>query len=138
MGVLLILAGLIGFPTHTAFAMSSRWMAAGFNDTMHASLSVVFSLIVFAAIGFSAVAYRGWFRAYAIATLPILIVFGAASSVAIRGLAQNATPWAGAFERINAYAYFGWIVVLAVTIQRRTIERGQRHNVAEGRRHTDL
>jgi hypothetical protein len=36
--VLLIVAGVIGFPTHTAFAMSSRSMTAGFNDSMHAIL----------------------------------------------------------------------------------------------------
>ena len=29
------------------------------------------------------------------------------------------TPWAGGFERINAYTYFAWIVVLAVVTLRR-------------------
>jgi hypothetical protein len=24
------------------------------------------------------------------------------------------TPWAGAFERINAYSYFAWLFVLAL------------------------
>ena len=128
-GLLLFVAGMIGFPTHTAFAMSSRWMARGLNDTIHASLSAAFSLIVFAAVALSAVAYRGWFRAYAIATLSILVGFGAASSLALQGLEQNATPWAGAFERINAYAYFSWIVALAVTTLRQTPVVGQRHDV---------
>jgi len=117
-GPLLIVAGVIGLPTHTVFAMSSRWMTAGFNDTMHASLSLAFGLVVFVAVALSAVAYPGWFRLYAIATLPILVGFGAASSVAIQGIEQNFTPWAGAFERINAYAYFAWLVVLAVTVHR--------------------
>ena len=27
-------------------------------------------------------------------------------------------PWAGGFERINAYAYFAWLVVLAVMVIR--------------------
>jgi hypothetical protein len=31
------------------------------------------------------------------------------------GLEQNDTPWAGAFERINACAYFAWLLVLAAT-----------------------
>jgi hypothetical membrane protein len=118
-GMLLIVAGVIGFPTHTMFAMSSRWMTTGFNDTMHASLSVAFSLVVFVALALSAVAFAGWFRLYAIATLAVLIGFGAASSVAIQGLDQNSTPWAGGFERINAYAYFAWLVVLAVLVMRR-------------------
>jgi hypothetical membrane protein len=117
-GPLLIVAGVIGLPTHTVFAMSSRWMTAGFNDTMHASLSLAFGIVVFVAVALSAVAYPGWFRLYAIATIAILVGFGAASSVAIQGIEQNITPWAGAFERINAYSYFAWLVVLAVTVHR--------------------
>jgi hypothetical protein len=42
-----------------------------------------------------------------------------ASAFAIQGIDQNDTPWAGGFERINAYAYFAWLIVLAVTIMRR-------------------
>lgn len=127
-GVLLMLAGVIGFPTHTAFAMSSRWMTAGFNDTMHALLSLTFSLIVFTAVVLSAVEFPGWFRLYSLATLPVLVAFGAASSLAIQGIAQNSTPWAGAFERINAYAYFAWLIVLALSMTRRSRDRGQHHS----------
>ena len=65
-----------------------------------------------------AVAYRGWFRLYTIATLLVIIGFGGASWFAIQGIEENRTPWAGGFERINAYAYFAWIVVLAVTMIR--------------------
>jgi hypothetical protein len=127
-GALLLLAGVIGLPTHTVFAMSSRWMTAGFNDTMHALLSLSFSLIVFGAVVASAVAFPGRFRLYALATLLMLAGFGALSSVAIRGLAQNSTPWAGAFERINAYGYFAWLIVLAVTVARRCPDRGRHHS----------
>jgi hypothetical membrane protein len=118
-GIFMIGAGLIGFPTHTVYAMSSRWMAPGFNDTMHIALSMTFSVLVVAAIVATAVAYRGWFRWYAIATAIVLIAFGAASGVAIQGIEQDQTAWAGAFERVNAYAYFLWIVVLAVITHRR-------------------
>jgi hypothetical protein len=120
-GLLLVAAGLVGFPTHTVFAMSSRWMEGGFNDTMHIILSGVFSLFVFVAVALSAVAYRGWFRLYSIVTLVVLIGFGGAASIAIRGIEENLTPWAGGFERINAYAYFAWLVVLAVTVIRRSL-----------------
>ncbi len=44
--------------------------------------------------------------------------FGAASAFAIQGLEENDTPWAGAFERINAYAYFAWLAVLALMVIR--------------------
>ena len=90
---------------------------------MHVTLSLVFSLIVVAAVILSAVAYRGWFRLYSIATLVVVIGFGGATSIAIRGIEQNHTPWAGGFERINACAYFAWLVVLAVTVIRRSLHQ---------------
>ena len=48
--------------------LSSRWTESGFNDIMHIVLSNVFSLFVFMEMVLSAVAYRGWFRRYSIAT----------------------------------------------------------------------
>jgi hypothetical protein len=35
-----------------------------------------------------------------------------------KGLNRTTTPWAGTFERINAYSYFAWLVVLAVIVHR--------------------
>jgi hypothetical membrane protein len=120
-GGLLIAIGVVGFPTHTVWAMSSRGMAGGFNDTMHIVVSAVFSALVIAAMALSAVAYPGWFRLYALATIAVLVGFGMAASFAMQGIAQNDTPWAGGFERINAYAYFAWLVVLAITVMRREV-----------------
>jgi hypothetical membrane protein len=120
-GGILIAIGVIGFPNHTVWAMSSRDMEGGFNDTMHIILSAVFSVLVVAAMALSAVAYRGWFRLYAFATIAVVVGFGMAASFAIQGIEQNDTPWAGGFERINAYAYFAWLIVLAVTVMRREV-----------------
>jgi hypothetical protein len=69
----------VGIPTHTFWAMSSRDMAGGFNDTMHIALSAVFSVLVVAMMLLSAVAYRGWFRLYSLATV-VVVGFGIASS----------------------------------------------------------
>ena len=120
-GGLLIAIGVVGFPTHTVWAMSSRGMVGGFNDSMHILLSAVFSALLIAAMALSAVAYPGWFRIYALATIVVVVGFGMAASFAIQGIEQNDTPWAGGFERINAYAYFAWLVVLAVTVMRREL-----------------
>ncbi len=116
---------LAGIATHTFWAMSSRGMATGFNDTMHITLSAVFSLLVIAMMILSAVAYPGWFRLYALATTVVVAGFGMASSLAIRGIEQNHTPWAGGFERIDAYAYFAWLVVLAVMVIRHELGPSQ-------------
>jgi hypothetical protein len=107
---------LVGIATHTFWAMSSRDMAMGFNDTMHITLSTVFGAMVAAMMVLSAVAYPGGFRPYALATLVVVVGFGIASSLAMHGIEQDDTPWAGGFERINAYAYFAWLVVLAVMV----------------------
>jgi hypothetical membrane protein len=122
-GPLLIAAGLVGFPKHTVFAMSSRWMEGGFNDSMHQILSSVWGLFVCVAVVLSAVAYRGSFRLFSIVTLLVMVGFGMASTIAIGGIEENHTPWTGGFERISAYAYFAWLVVLAVTVMRRSLTR---------------
>ena len=88
-------------------------MEGGFNDTMHVAFTGLFTVFVVVAIVLSAIAYPGWFRRFSIIMLVVLAGFGAASAVAIQGIEQNATAWAGGFERINAYTYFAWIVVLA-------------------------
>jgi hypothetical membrane protein len=132
-GPLLIVSSIVGFFTHVVFPMTSRWMESSFSDTMHGILSLVWSLLVFAAVILSAMAYRGWFRRYSIATLLVLIGFGTASSIAIRGIEENLTPWAGGFERIIAYAFFAWLVVLAVTVMRRSLT-----HVAPGKGETEV
>lgn len=116
---------VVGIPTHTFWAMSSRGMATGFNDTMHITLSVVFSLLVVAMMVLSAVAYRGWFRLYTLATMLVVVGFGMATAFAMRGVEQNDTPWAGGFERINVYAYFAWLVILAVMVIRHELGSSQ-------------
>jgi hypothetical membrane protein len=80
---------VVGIPNHTFWAMSSRGTVTGFNDTMHITLSIVFTVIVIATMILSAVAYQGWFRLYAAATLAVVVAFGAAAGVAIRGIDQN-------------------------------------------------
>ena len=112
---------VVGMWNHTVWAMSSRGRETGFNDTMHITLTMVFSVLVVAMMVLSAVAYRGWFRLYTVTTLLTVAAFGGAASFAIRGIDQNDTPWAGGFERINAYAYFAWLVMLAVTVVRRDL-----------------
>jgi hypothetical membrane protein len=129
LGCILLVIGAVGFPTHTVWAMSSRGMGTGFNDTMHIALSAAFSLFVVVGISLSAVAYRGWFRLYALTTIAVIVGFGMAAGLASRGIEQNNTPWLGGFERINAYAYFAWLVALAVVLMRRrpaAWEGGQR------------
>ena len=43
-------------------------------------------MLVIAAMALSAVAYRGWFRLYALATIAVVVGFGMASAFAIQGI----------------------------------------------------
>jgi uncharacterized protein DUF998 len=118
-GLGLVATTALGLVIHPFFPMASRW---NFTETpMHGILSVVWSLGICAVVVLAAVAYRGWFRLYSIVTVLVMMAFGIASGIAIRGIEQNVTPWAGAFERINAYVLMAWFVVLAVTVMRRSL-----------------
>jgi len=112
----LLAAGVVTLPLHPFFPMSSRGMETGFNDTMHIILTMAFGFLVFGAVASSVVVYRGWFRLFAALSLAIITVFGALAGNAVQGIEEGLpTPGLGAFERVNAYVFFLWIVVLAAT-----------------------
>ena len=125
-GWVLLAATALSIWIHPFFPMSSRWLERSFTDTMHETLTFVWVPIIFLAVALSAVAYRGWFRLYSIATLLLMTGFGIASGFAIEGLEQNDTPRAGFFERINAYALMAWLTVLAVTVVRHSLSDATR------------
>ena len=108
-------------------------MERSFTDTMHETLTFVWLPIIVVTVALSAIAYRGWFRLYSVATLLTMTGFGITSGIAIGGLEQNDTPWAGVFESINAYALMAWFVVLAVTVMRRSLARPARSQMTKGR-----
>jgi hypothetical membrane protein len=118
--VFLLPAALVGLVLHPFFPMSSRGMEAGFNDTMHGTLTFVFVFFVLAAVICGAIAYQGWFRLYSIGSLVVLAVFGGLAGAAIPRIAGNLpTPWLGVFERANVY--LAWLAVLAITVLRRSL-----------------
>jgi hypothetical protein len=93
-------------------------LAAGggtLTDTLHivvGSLDVLLTLLI---IGFGASAFGRGFRLYSIATIVLLLVFGALTGMAAPRLAANQpTPWLGLWERINIFGYMAWTVALAV------------------------
>jgi Protein of unknown function (DUF998) len=132
-GALLLAAGAITISLHPVFPMSSRWMERTFTDTMHETLTFVWLPFIIVAVAMSAVAFRGWFRIYAVGTLLVMTGFGLASGNAIQGLEQNDTPWAGAFERVNAYALMVWFALLAVTVLRRCFREAREDQTTDVR-----
>ena len=124
-GPLLVMAGAVGFFTHVVFPMSSRGMEPSFSDTMHMALSMAWGVVTVSAMIPYAVVHRGWPWVCSIVTVAVMLGFGVASSIAIQGIEENDTPWAGAFERISAYALMAWFVVVALTVMRRRPRDGQ-------------
>jgi hypothetical protein len=57
-----------------------------------------------------------------------MLGFGVASSIAIQGIGENNTRWAGAFERVNAYSLMAWLVVMSMTVLRSSLRGVNPHS----------
>lgn len=89
------------------------------TDTMHIIWAMVTVLLMLLAIGFGAAAFGKRFRFYFIATLVILVVFGALTGMESPRIAANLpTPWVGVWERISIAAFMLWVLVLAMILLR--------------------
>ncbi len=99
------------------FPMHMRGVTPTLTDTMHGLLAI--NPFVLAAIVAGAVAFRGWFRFYSIATIAIalvLAILGFSHAVAV--MANQPTPGLGLTERGAQYANACWLTVLAIVLVR--------------------
>jgi uncharacterized membrane protein len=70
-------------------------------------------------IGFAAVALGKRFRFYSLATMVLLVAFGALTGMEAPGLEANLpTPLIGVWERSGIGAFMLWVVVLAIALLR--------------------
>jgi hypothetical protein len=99
------------------------------TDTMHIVLAMVTVLLMLLAIGFGAASFGQRFRLYSVATILILVAFGALTGVDGPRIAANLpTPWIGVWERINIGAFLLWVVVLSIALLR--VQNGSAHNAS--------
>ena len=92
---------------------------ATWSDTMHVALGGMTVSLMFLAIGFGAAAFAKRFRLYSIASVVVLLAFGALTFMEAPRLQANLpTPWIGLWERINISVFLLWVVVLAMTLLR--------------------
>ena len=102
---------------------------------MHIVLAMVTVLLMLLAMGFGAAAFGRRFRLYSIATMVILVAFGALTVLDAPRIAANLpTPWIGVWERINIGVFLLWVVVLAVTLLRAQELGGERFQASHIRR----
>jgi hypothetical protein len=99
------------------FPMHMRGSEPTFTDLMHGLLAI--DPFLLAAVVLGAVAFRGPFRTYTVATLVFtsaLAVMGFSYVSAV--VANDPTPWMGASERAAQYATNLWYAVFAVVLLR--------------------
>jgi hypothetical protein len=94
--------------------MHLRGVETSLTDAMHIAVTAVTSLLLMLAVWFARGAFGRGFRMYSLATLAMLIVFGALAAVDGPRIAANEpTPWVGLTERICVGAYLLWMLVLS-------------------------
>jgi hypothetical protein len=121
-GGLIVAYGALGLVWPLAPMHLRETLAAGggtLSDTLHIVLGSVTVLLMLVAMGFGAAAFGKRFRLYSIASLVLLVTFGALTFLDAPRIAANLpTPWIGVWERINIGVFLLWVVVLAVTLLR--------------------
>lgn len=123
-GGLMVACGVFGLfwpPMHL------RGTEVTLTDTLHIVWTAVSGLLTLLAMGFAAAAFGKRFRGYSIATMVLLVAFGALTSADAPRVQENLpTPWIGVWERLNIAVWMLWLLVLAVTLLRRRV-RGTCH-----------
>jgi uncharacterized protein DUF998 len=113
-GILLAMFGALGL-VELPFPQTAMQLSGGVTDqTMHIIVTSVAVLLITLFIGFGAAAYGKGFRLYSIATILILLVFGALAAMQAPQAVQFSAPWMGVMERVSYYSYLLWILVFAV------------------------
>ncbi len=137
-GGLLVAYGSLGLLWPLAPMHQREVLAAGggtLSDTMHIVLASTTVLLMFVAMGFAARAFGRRFRLYSIASIVVLVAFGALTfGDAPRVGANLPTPWIGLWERINISVFLLWVVVLAIGMieRKRTMYQASAFKTPEG------
>lgn len=120
-GGLIVALGVLALAVGQFVPMRPRGTEQGLAGALHVAEGMVAMLIVFSAMGFAAAALGRRFRIYTIATLLLILAFGAWTGAWSSGIeAGLPTPWLGVVERVWWYAYQLWFAVLAWTLLRET------------------
>jgi hypothetical protein len=124
-GVMMIGTAVLGLfwpPMHLREALAAGGRTL--TDTLHIVWMIASGLLTLVAMAFSAAAFGKRFRIYSIATIVLMVSFGALTSVAAPQMEANLpTPWIGVWERLNIAVWMLWIAVLAIASLRRQVVR---------------
>ena len=117
-GVMMALNATNALVLWNFFPMHMRGQQPTFTDMMHGLLAI--DPFLLAATVLAAIAFRGWFRVYTIATIIVTSVLAAMGlSHASAVFSNGPTPWMGATERASQYLTNLWYAVFAMLLLRR-------------------
>lgn len=133
-GGLLAGVGVLSLGAVPFASLHVRRAEQGLSDTLHLVLGMVAVLCFVTAMGLSATAFGRRFLLYTIATIAVLLAFGAWTGMDGSRIGEGlATPWAGVKERISVYSYELWLIVLALALLREhraaSADRGSRERM---------
>lgn len=124
-GGLMVATGVLGLfwpPMHLREVLAAG--GGTLTDTLHIVWMIVSGLLTLVAMGFSATAFGKRFRLYSVATIVLMVIFGALTSLEAPQMEANLpTPWIGVWERLNIAVWMLWIMVLAIALLRRQVLR---------------
>jgi hypothetical protein len=120
-GAAIVVAAILGIfwpPMHLRDVLAAG--GGTLTDRLHIVWTAVNAALTLIAMGFAAAGVARAFRLYSIATMAILVVAGAATSIDAAALQANLpTPWMGVSERINIAAWLVWVAALSAMLWRR-------------------
>lgn len=123
-GGALVLLGVFSFWAVPFASMHVREAEESLTDTLHLVGLPVAGLLLGAAIGFGAASFGTRFRSYSIATIVVVLAFGAWGGMDGSRVADDlATPWLGIKERVSVYCYQLWLAVFAIALLRQHLIR---------------
>lgn len=119
-GALLTAYAIVGFAGPLFFEMGQRGSGGAGSDFAHIVLTAALVLLLLLTVGVGANALGRRFGAYSVASLLVIIAFGAISvPFGARLAAGQPTPGFGIIERIHVYAFLLWVAVFAIALLRR-------------------
>jgi hypothetical protein len=109
-----VLVGL-GLLSLWAVPFASMQLRGVEQDPTHVVAGGIAVVLLLTAMGATAVEFTGRLRVYSIATIIVMLGFGAWTAVDGPAVAEGLfTPWIGVRERISVYSYQLWLMLLAI------------------------
>lgn len=97
--------------------MHMRGEVPALTDVLHITWATVTILLMIAIMGIGAAALDRRFRVYTIASLILLLLFGALTSIEAPNISTNGpTPTIGIWERINIGIFMLWVIIFSVNL----------------------